>query len=150
MFILLSIKKLQYFADYYIRQCIIYHQPNNNIIIMLNNLTVATDINHLAAINNIGFIKYEQGDKETAIQKWREAIKINNQSAEPILALAVALYTKGEQHQAYQLAETALKLDIKFADFHWMKKHFWGQSMITDAQKFLSTPAMKALLSQLR
>jgi tetratricopeptide (TPR) repeat protein len=128
----------------------IYHPLRNYITAMPNNLTVTTDINHLAAINNIGFIKYEQGDKETAIQQWQQAIKINNQSAEPILALAVALYAKGEKQQAYQLAETALRLDKKFADFHCMKKHFWGQSMITDAQKFLSTPQMKALLSQLR
>ncbi|MBE9236284.1 tetratricopeptide repeat protein [Anabaena aphanizomenioides LEGE 00250] len=114
------------------------------------NQAVAIDVNNLAAINNIGFIKYEQGDKETAIQQWQQAIKINNKSAEATLALAVALYGKGEQQQAYKLAETALKLDRKFADFYWMKKHFWGQSMITDAQKFLSTPQMKNLLSQLR
>jgi hypothetical protein len=30
-----------------------------------------------------------------------------------------------------------------------MKKHFWGESIITDAQKMLSTPKMKNLLSQL-
>jgi tetratricopeptide (TPR) repeat protein len=112
---------------------------------MSNHPAVATDIKHLAAINNIAFIKYEQGDKETAIQKWQQAIKINSQSAESLLALAVALYAKGEQQQAYQLAETALN----FADFHVMKKHFWGESMITDAQKMLSTPKMKNLLSQL-
>ncbi|WP_168491708.1 MULTISPECIES: tetratricopeptide repeat protein [unclassified Anabaena] len=111
--------------------------------------TVAPDIKHLAAINNIAFIKYEQGDKETAIQQWQQAVKINNQSAESILALAVALYGQGEQQQAYQLAETALKLNKNFADFHVMKKHFWGQSIITDAQKMLSTPKMKNLLSQL-
>ncbi|TAF11291.1 MAG: tetratricopeptide repeat protein [Nostocales cyanobacterium] len=112
--------------------------------------TVAQDVNNLTAINNIGFIKYEQGDKETAIQQWKQAIKINNQSAEATLALAVALYGKGEEKQAYQLAETALNLDKNFANFHCMKKKLWGQSIITDAQKFLSTPKMKSLLSQLR
>ena len=116
---------------------------------MSNHPAVATDIKHLAATNNIAFIKYEQGDKETAIQKWQQAIKINSQSAESLLALAVALYIKGEQQQAYQLAETALKLNKNFANFRVMKKHFWGESMITDAQKMLSTPKMKNLLSQL-
>ncbi|MBK1986055.1 tetratricopeptide repeat protein [Sphaerospermopsis aphanizomenoides BCCUSP55] len=110
---------------------------------------VVQDVNNLAAINNIGFIKYEQGDKKTAIQQWQQAIKINNQSAEATLALAVALYAQGEQQKAYQLAETALKLDKSFADFHCMKKNLWGQTIITDAQKFLSTPHMKTLLSQL-
>ncbi|MBD2295795.1 tetratricopeptide repeat protein [Anabaena sphaerica FACHB-251] len=114
------------------------------------NQAVAKEVNHLAAINNIGFIKYEQGDKEAAIQQWQQAVKINNQSAEATLALAVALYSQGEQKQAYYLAETALKLDKNFAEFHWMKKNLWGQSMITDAQKFLSTPPMRTLLSQLR
>jgi hypothetical protein len=62
----------------------------------------------------------------------------------------VALYGQGEKPQAYELAETALKLNKNFADFHFMKKHFWGESIINDAQKFLSTPQMKNLLSQLR
>ncbi|WP_353931034.1 tetratricopeptide repeat protein [Okeanomitos corallinicola TIOX110] len=113
------------------------------------NQAVAINVNNLAAINNIGFIKYEQGDKEIAIQQWQKAIQINHKSAEATLALAVALYFQGEIQKAYQLAETALKLDKSFADFYCMKKHFWGQTMITDAQKFLSTPRMKVLLSQL-
>jgi tetratricopeptide (TPR) repeat protein len=113
------------------------------------NQAVPTDVNNLTALNNIGFIKYEQGDKETAIKQWQQAIKINNKSAEATLALAIALYTKGEKQQAYDLAERALKLDKTSANFYWMKKHFWGQSMINDAHKFLSSPQMKTLLSQL-
>jgi tetratricopeptide (TPR) repeat protein len=113
------------------------------------NQAVAIDINSVAAINNIGFIKYEQGDKLTAIKQWQKAIEINHKSAEPTLALAVALYFQGETQTAYKLAEIALRLDRSFANFNRMKKNFWGQSMITDAQKFLSTPKMKVLLSQL-
>ncbi|NET00089.1 MAG: tetratricopeptide repeat protein [Sphaerospermopsis sp. SIO1G1] len=113
------------------------------------NQAVAIDVNHLAAINNIGFIKYEQGDKKTAIKQWQQAVEIDDQFAEPTLALAVALYFQGEKQTAYQLAETALKLDKSIADFYAMKKNFWGQCMITDAQKFLSTPHMKVLLSQI-
>jgi tetratricopeptide (TPR) repeat protein len=89
------------------------------------NQVVAKDTNFLAPINNIGFIKYEQGDKETAIQQWPQAIKINNQSTEATLALAVALYATSQQQQAYQLAEKVLKLDKNFADFHCMEKHLW-------------------------
>ncbi|WP_413175504.1 tetratricopeptide repeat protein [Anabaena azotica] len=115
-----------------------------------HNQVVAKDTKSLAAINNIGFIKYEQGDKETAIQQWQQAIKINSQSAEATFALAVALYVTGQQQQAYQLAEKALMLDKNFADFYCMKKHLWGQSIMTDAQKFLSTSQMRTLLSKLR
>jgi tetratricopeptide (TPR) repeat protein len=144
-------KKHQYFTDAYPSRCINYYPLGNGINPMSNyNQAVAQDVNHLAAINNIAFIKYEQGDKETAIKQWQQAIKINNQSAEATLALAVALYIKGEQQQAYKLAETALKLDKNFADFHCMRKNLWGQSIITDAQKLLSTPKIKTLLLELR
>ena len=84
-------------------------------------------------------IKYEQGDKETAIKQWQKAMKIDNKSAEPILALAVALYTKGEEEEAYQLALTALKLDKNFADVNFLKKNLWGDKIIRDAKKLLST-----------
>ena len=114
---------------------------------------IAKDSNSLSgiyAIISIGLIKYEQGDKETAIKQWQQAMKIDNKSAESILALAVALYGKGEEKQAYQLAKTALKLDKNFADTNFMKENVWGEKMIADTQKLLSTPQMKAFLSQLR
>ncbi|MBD2690742.1 tetratricopeptide repeat protein [Anabaena catenula] len=130
---------------------VVYHQQGNYTAAMSEyNQAVAKDANSLAAVNNIGFIKYEKGDIETAIKQWQQAFKINNKVAEPMLALAVALYGKGEQQQAYQLAETALKLDKNFADVNFMKKNLWGDKIISDAQKMLSTPQMKTLLSQLR
>ncbi|MFM6622018.1 MAG: tetratricopeptide repeat protein, partial [Dolichospermum sp.] len=124
----------------YSNRGIVYHQQGNYIAAISEyNQAIAKDANSLAAVNNIGLIKYEQGDKETAIKQWQKAMKIDNKSAEPILALAVALYTKGEQQQAYQLAETALKLDKNFADTNFLKKNLWGDKIIADAQKLLST-----------
>ncbi|MFN9401786.1 MAG: tetratricopeptide repeat protein [Dolichospermum sp.] len=138
-------------ADAYINRGIIYHKQGNYTAATSDyNQAVAKNANSLAAVNNIGLIKYEQGDKETAIKQWQQAMKINNQLAEPILALAVALYGKGEEQQAYQLAETALKLDKNFADTNFLKKNLWGDKIIADTQKLLSTPKMKTLLSQLR
>jgi len=49
------------------------------------------------AINNIGLIKYEQGDVEAAL-KWQAALAIDKQAAEP--QMAVALYTKGDRKQS--------------------------------------------------
>ena len=127
-------------ADAYTNRGFIYHQQGKYTAAMSNyNQAVAKNANSFAAINNIGFIKYEQGDKDTAIKQWRQAITINNQLAEPILALAVALYTKGEKQQAYQLAATALKLDKTFADINVLKKNLWGDKIIRDAKKLLST-----------
>jgi tetratricopeptide (TPR) repeat protein/S1-C subfamily serine protease len=138
-------------ADAYIVRGTIYHEQGNYTAAISDyNQAVAKNANSLAAVNNIGLIKYEQGDKETAIKQWQQAIKINNQRAEPMLALAVALYGKGEEQQAYQLAETALKLDKNFADVNFLKKNVWGDKIIADTQKLLSTPKMKTLLSQLR
>ncbi|MDB9307512.1 tetratricopeptide repeat protein [Aphanizomenon sp. CS-733/32] len=127
-------------AQAYSNRGVVYHQQGNYIAAISEyNQAVAKDANSLAAVNNIGLIKYEQGDKETAIKQWQKAMKIDNKSAEPILALAVALYTKGEQQQAYQLAETALKLDKNFADTNFLKKNLWGDKIIADTQKLLST-----------
>ncbi|MFN7416306.1 MAG: tetratricopeptide repeat-containing serine protease family protein [Dolichospermum sp.] len=124
----------------YYNRGLIYHQQGKYTAAMSNyNQAVAKNANSFAAINNIGLIKYEQGDKDTAIKQWRQAITINNQLAEPILALAVALYTKGEKQQAYQLAATALKLDKTFADVNVLKKNLWGDKIIRDAKKLLST-----------
>ncbi|MBD2140777.1 tetratricopeptide repeat protein [Anabaena sp. FACHB-1250] len=139
------------YANAYYGRGFVYHQQGNYIAAISEyNQAVAKDANSLAAVNNIGLIKYEQGDKETAIKQWQKAMKIDNKSAEPILALAVALYGKGEEQQAYQLALTALKLDKNFADVNFLKKNLWGDKIIADTQKLLSTPKMKTLLSQLR
>jgi len=130
---------------------VIYHQKGNYTTAISDyNQAIAKDANSFTAIANIGLIKYEQGDIDTAIKQWQQAMKINNQFAEPMLALAVALYSKGEQQQAYQLAETALKSDKNLADTNFLKKNLWGNKIIADTQKLLSTPQMKTLLSQLR
>jgi tetratricopeptide (TPR) repeat protein len=136
----LAIKFNPEYADAYTNRGIIYHQQENYTAAISDyNQAVAKNANSLVAINNIGLIKYEQGDKKTAIKQWQQAMKINNQLAEPILALAVALYTKGEKEQAYQLATTALKLDKNFADVNVLKKNVWGDKIIADTQKLLST-----------
>jgi tetratricopeptide (TPR) repeat protein/S1-C subfamily serine protease len=128
------------YAQAYYNRGFVYHQKENYTAALSDyNQAVAEDANSLAAVNNIGLIKYEQGDKETAIKQWQKAMKIDNKSAEPILALAVALYTKGEEEEAYQLALTALKLDKNFADVNFLKKNLWGDKIIRDAKKLLST-----------
>ncbi len=61
------------------------------------------------AINNIGLIKYEQGDIAGAIASWQNALKIDKQAAEPQLAIAAALYAQGKQQQGVAAGEAALK-----------------------------------------
>ncbi len=61
------------------------------------------------AINNIGLILYEQGDASGAIKQWEEAINkaeaTKQPTAEPQLALAVALYAKGERQKSIAIGE---------------------------------------------
>ena len=45
------------------------------------------------------------------------------------------------------MVETALKLDEQFADLEHLKKNLWGERLLADAQKLLSTPTIKAFLS---
>ncbi|MBD2680926.1 MULTISPECIES: hypothetical protein [Nostoc] len=60
------------------------------------------------------------------------------------------MHGKGEKEKAYQLAETALRLDKKFADIKFLKENLWGENLIADAQKLLSSPQIQTLRSQLR
>ena len=81
------------------------------------------------------------------MRQWQQAVKIDPDRAEPKLALAVALYVKGEQEKAFKMAEAALKLDKKFAELEYLKENLWGKRMLADAEKLLSTPRIQGFLS---
>lgn len=100
------------------------------------------------AINNIGLIKYEQGDVNGAIKQWQAALAIEKQAAEPQMAMAVALYTQGKQEQALKMGETALRTDGRYGDLDFLKLNLWGDRLLADTRKFLETPRMQAALQQ--
>ena len=102
------------------------------------------------AINNIGLVQYELGNIDAAIENWKAAIALDDSSGEPKLALAVALYTKGEQQAGLDLAETALKLDNRYGDVDYLKENLWGDRLITDTQILLATPKIQETLAQLK
>lgn len=110
---------------------------------------IAQDQKLWPAINNIGLVKYETGDIAAAIRQWQAAIAIDNKASEPKLALAVALYTQGRQDQALALAEIALKLDGNYANIDFLKENLWGDRLLTDTKKLLSTPRLRATIAQL-
>ncbi|MBD2680930.1 MULTISPECIES: serine protease [Nostoc] len=98
-----------------------------------------------------GLTKYEQGAIDEAIQKWEKAIQISGKSPKfSPFALAIAIYNKGEQEKAYQLAETALRQHKDLADVKVLKNNSWGERLINDAEKLLSSPRIQSLLSQIR
>lgn len=99
------------------------------------------------ATNNMGLVKYEQGEVEEAIDLWKEAAAIEN-SAEPQLARAVALYTLGKQEEGWELGETAIEIDLRYADLDFLKANLWGTQLLADAEIFLQTPRIQSTIAQ--
>jgi tetratricopeptide (TPR) repeat protein len=99
------------------------------------------------ALNNIGLISYEIGNSAVAIQSWQQSIGIDKKAAEPQLALAVALFQQGKQEEAYQLGETALRNDSRYASMDYLKENLWGDKLLADTSNFLKTPRIRAALT---
>jgi hypothetical protein len=78
--------------------------------------------------------------------QWNKAVAIDSKLAEPQFALAVALFTQGEQEKGLAMAEAALKLDKQFGDTAYLKKNAWGDKLVADAQKLLASPRVQAVL----
>ena len=98
------------------------------------------------AINNVGLVKYEQGDINGAIGRWRAALKIDQQQSEPELALAVAFFTKGQRQKAIQLGQAALSRDARYGDIEFLRENLWGDRLIADTKVFLTIPQIRALI----
>lgn len=98
------------------------------------------------AINNIGLIRYEQGELDEALKQWRAAVSIEKQAAEPLLAMAVALYTKGDRVQGLKIGQAAVKIDGRYGDLEFLKQNLWGNRLLGDTKKFLATPQMQTAL----
>ncbi|MDJ0713739.1 MAG: tetratricopeptide repeat protein [Prochloraceae cyanobacterium] len=108
------------------------------------------DNKYWAAVNNIGLVKYEQGDVDEAIETWQNALKIEPNQPEPQLAIAVALYRKGQRdNRSFKLAETALKTDNRYANLEFLEENLWGRRLLRDTRAFLATPQMKVILARI-
>jgi hypothetical protein len=71
------------------------------------------------------------------------------------LALAVALYTKGDasgelrlRQQGLTFGEAALRIDQRYANLDFLKENLWGQRLLSDTKKFLELPRIQAALQQ--
>ena len=102
------------------------------------------------AINNIGLIRYEQGKMKQAIKHWRTAAKIAEESSEPKLAIAVAMYQQGNQEEAQALAEEALQQDERYGNLDFLEENLWGEKLLTDTADFFLSPPMEATLTRLQ
>ncbi|MHC5723561.1 MAG: tetratricopeptide repeat protein, partial [Nostoc sp.] len=137
-----------FYVNYYNRGYIYQEQGNDRAALADYNQALAKDEEFIPAIINIGYIKYENGDVDGAIGQWEKAVQISSRVAsvaEPQMALAVALYAKGEQQKALNMAQAALHLDKSFADVEVLKQNLWGTHLIDEARKLLSHPSIQAL-----
>lgn len=102
------------------------------------------------AVNNIGLVLYEEGDVDGALQYWRQAAEITEQQeAEPLLAIAVALYAEGDQVQAISTGAAALEIDNRYADLDFLQENLWGDRLLADTRMFLNLPPIQETLARL-
>jgi tetratricopeptide (TPR) repeat protein len=109
---------------------------------------VAQEKKFWPAINNIGLIQYEIGNVPEAIQRWKDALEIDKKAAEPRLALAVALYSRGDREQGLTLGELAIQTDSRYSDLKFLKENLWGDRLLADTKKFLELPRIRATIAQ--
>lgn len=102
------------------------------------------------AINNIGLIEYEQGKVDAAIEKWRTSVEIAENDSEPQLAIAVALYQRGDEEKALSLATTALTSDSRYGNLEFLEENLWGEKLLSDTAEFFTSPVMEATLTRLQ
>ncbi len=108
------------------------------------------DKNFWAATNNIGLVEYERGNIDRAIALWEEATKqalaANDRAAEPQLAIAVALYIRGDRTRGLALGKDALSADPRYGQLEFLKENLWGEKLLSHAQTVLANPALQEIL----
>ena len=145
-----------YIATAYIGRGQIYHGQKNYLAAIsdyqkllswnLKSILATPNDNIIGIIkNNIGLIKYEMEDLSEAQSQFEQAININPKYAEAQLALAVVLFTqaKNEPFFYFELVEKALKLDKNLKNLDFLKTNLWGEKLINNTKKLLSTSRMK-------
>lgn len=100
------------------------------------------------SLKESGFPLYERGDLKGAIEGWQADVARDNKAAEPLLALAVALYAKQEREQALSKAKQAFIIDKRYADLAYLKENKWGERLLADAKKLLASPEIQRFLAE--
>ena len=110
---------------------------------------VVRDQKFWPAINNIGLIRYEEGKVDEAVRLWRQSVALDpKQTTEPQLAIAVALFRKGNQTEALTLGEAAVKTDARYGELKYLKENLWGEKLLADAQILFAVPRIQAAIAQ--
>ena len=133
-----------------------YFQLGNSEI-MLNNYNSAliafkksSQINpkFWQSINNEGLVLYELDKSKAAISKFKKALKISN-DAEPMLALAVALYSSDNKSiESMKLAKNALISNPLYISEEYQAKQLWGKKLQNSAKLLFKAKEMKKVVRE--
>ncbi len=132
-----------------------FHLGNARIMkkefdLALNAFKAAIDLNpkFWQAINNQGIVLFETDQIKNSINSFRKALKINN-NAEPMLALAVAIYTlEGNNNEVVELTKTALKKDPNYFSSEYQKEQLWGFKLRKASKILLTSPKLYSDLEE--
>tara|TARA_B100000214_G_C23925300_1_gene608027 strand:- start:67 stop:936 length:870 start_codon:yes stop_codon:yes gene_type:complete len=104
--------------------------------------------NFWQSINNEGLVLYELDNLTQALSKFRSALKMSN-DAEPMLALAIVLYTLDNQSiESINLAKKALKSNPNYFLKEYQAKQLWGKKIQKAAQLLFKNKVMKNVVRE--
>lgn len=124
------------YADaYYQRGRLRGSQKDNYGAIADFDRAIALNLQAAPAYYHRGLVRYELQNLEAAINDWRRAAGIDRQLPEVRLALAVALYARGDRQESVALARTAIATNRRLADIKFLRENNWGDRLLQDAAK---------------
>ena len=91
----------------------------------------------------LGLAKYEMGDTEGAIRDWQTVDvkghygKYVYRSSLAQLALAVAMYGKGDRQTSLEIINKINRPDLFLIDFDAYKEEVWGDRLLADTKKMI-------------
>ena len=96
------------------------------------------DQGYSAAGNNLGYLYYEQGDYEQAVQYWKKANTLDPGNADYIAGLALGTMKTGNPKVAVDLLTQAIQLDAQYRDPAFLKqKDNWSERATSDLKEIL-------------
>ena len=121
---------------------------NYNSALIAFKKSLAINSNFWQSINNEGLSLYELNNLEKAISRFRTALKISN-DAEPMLALAAALYTyDNKSFESMRLAKNALKSNPQYVSKDYQAQQLWGKKLQKSAQLLFKMEEMKKAVKE--
>ena len=94
------------------------------------------------ALNNKALVMYEMDKIQSAIKTWRNVLTIE-ENAEPMLALAAALYkNEGTVQEALFLAKEALAKNPNYVSSTHQEEQLWGKKLQKATKQLLKDPGL--------